>query len=253
MKVFTKICLILAGILAALGIAFCIVAVGLGVRSEDLKEATLYWDEMKNSFVSEHIGEEHFEQSYKNIKNLDIDLGAGKMVVKKGDGDQIRVRADNIKTSFVCEVKGKTLQIKNKHHYIIGLNLWGKDTVEQIVLEIPEGMVFDEVKLELGIGEIQAEALHCSDLEIECGVGRAAISGKITEACEITCGVGEVVLKLDNEEKEFNYLLDCDVGEITLGNHSYSGLDNSKEIDYDAEAKMKIDCGVGKVEVKFKK
>lgn len=54
------------------------------------------------------------------------------------------------------------------------------------------------------------------------------------------------------QQDNFNYSIDCGIGEVILGGESYSSLGVSREIDNDAEKKMELDCGVGQIHVEYR-
>ena len=55
-----------------------------------------------------------------------------------------------------------------------------------------------------------------------------------------------------DEQDNFNYSIDCGIGEVILGGDSYSSLGVSREIDNDAEKKMELHCGVGQIHVEYR-
>ena len=226
MKKFTKVCLILAAILAVLGISFCIVSAAVGVDFRDLRKLAFYERlDQKTDQKAEPEGKE-FQKDFTGIRKLELELGITDMNIVNSADDQIHVYGSNLDSSFQCRKDEDTLEIESKRSFRLSGN-----QSDLITLEVPEGMVFEEVELNMGMGSLNAEILNSRKLDIECGVGSVVISGRVEETCEIECGVGEVTLNLDNGEEDFNYQVECGIGSVTLGENSYSGISKEKEIN----------------------
>lgn len=248
MKKFTKVSLILAAVLAVAGISFCIAAAVCGVDYEGLRELPIYEERVKRMVtVNESDGKE-FEKSYSGIRNLELDIGVTAVKIEGSADDLFHVYGSGLDSSFQCRQDGDALEIisKRKLRYHRKLD-------ERIVIEVPEGTVFEEVELSVGVGELHAEGLHCRQLDIDCGMGSVFINGQVDGDCDIDCGVGEVSLNLANSKNDFNYDLQCGIGDIILGESSYSGIAKEKEIDNGAAYDMDIDCGIGSVAITFEK
>lgn len=248
MKKFTKVCLILAAILAVLGISFCIVSVAVGVDFRDLRKLAFYERlDQKTDQKAEPEGKE-FQKDFTGIRKLELELGITDMNIVNSADDQIHVYGSNLDSSFQCRKDEDTLEIESKRSFRLSGN-----QSDLITLEVPERMVFEEVELNIGMGSLNAEILNSRKLDIECGVGSVVISGRVEETCEIECGVGEVTLNLDNAEEDFNYQVECGIGSVTLGENSYSGISKEKEINNQADSTMSVECGMGNVMVTFNK
>ena len=244
MKKFTKVCLILAAILAVLGISFCIVSVVVGVDFRNLRELVFY----KRVEQKTDQKEKEFQKDFTGIRKLELDIGITEMDLVSSADDQIHVYGSNLDSSFQCRKDGDTLEIESKRRFRLSENRG-----DVITLEVPEGMTFDEVELTIGMGSLNAEILNSRELDIECGVGSVIINGRVEKTCEIECGVGEVTLNLDNGEEDFNYKVKCGIGSVTLGQNSYSGISNEKEISNRADRMMSVECGMGNVMGTFDK
>ena len=71
------------------------------------------------------------------------------------------------------------------------------------------------------------------------------------EKIEMEGGIGTIQIKAAGVETDYSYDIDCGVGSVTIGNHSYTGLSAGGEIKNQGSKEMEIDCGVGNVEVSF--
>lgn len=246
MKKFTKVCLILAAVLVVAGIAFCIAGAVCGVDYNKLRELPIIKEEVKKIIVTEESVGSEFDGEYTGIRNLELDIGVTDMDITESGDEVLRVYGSNLDNSFKCRQDGDTLKIESKGKVKLNGGMG-----ERVTIEVPEGTVFEKVDLEAGVGSLEADRLYCRDLKIECGVGSVTVNGRVDGECEIDGGVGEVALNLENAKDDFNYDILCGIGEVILGENSYSGISKKKKIDNGSEHDMDIDCGVGTVIVTF--
>lgn len=248
MKRFAKVSLIIAAVLAVAGISFCIAGAVCGVDYEKLREIPVYGKKVQELAVTAVPEGNEFEETYSGIRNLELDIGVTTVEITDSSDDMFHVYGSNLDSSFECRQDGDTLEIESERKGRLN-----KKLDEKVIIEVPEGTVFEEVELTVGIGELEAESLYCRDLSIDCGMGSVCINGRVDGNCEIDCGVGEVSVNLENAESDFDYDIQCGIGEIILGETSYSGISKEKEIDNHAEKDMNVECGVGSVVIIFGK
>ena len=66
------------------------------------------------------------------------------------------------------------------------------------------------------------------------------------------CGLGELDLTLTGTQEDYNYDLECGVGNLDVGSDSYSGLGREKSIsNKGADRKLNLECGMGNISVDF--
>ena len=54
------------------------------------------------------------------------------------------------------------------------------------------------------------------------------------------------------EESDYEYDLECGIGDLKVGGNFYGGVGNSQHISNpDANRHMNLECGIGKIEVVF--
>lgn len=222
------------------------------------------------------------------ISNFDMDIQYGEIRFSASTTDKVEVSIQAPKSnSYSCKNDDGTLKIKDKtHHYHWGFG--NREVIIEVA--IPEGKVFEKVKiktdagkvdinyafhaenidLDLGAGEMTADAFAAEEklsvevgagnleiaefsaekLTIDCGVGRADLKGTVTEKAEADCGVGNLNLTLLGKEDDYNYEVNCGIGEVRINAESYSGLSEEKDIDNGADRDIRLDCGVGQLTVK---
>ena len=65
---------------------------------------------------------------------------------------------------------------------------------------------------------------QAGEAEFVCGAGSVTASGDAGKKLEADCGVGELLLNLKGVKEDYNYDLECGIGEIRCADESYSGF-----------------------------
>ena len=140
-------------------------------------------------------------------------------------------------------------------------------------LEIKSLTVDDEAVLSVGAGTIKLKELHCDvadmdigagelvigdaviskEADIDLGMGSVSIGGVIMGDLDVDCGMGTVILDMDDAEQDHNFKIDCSMGTVKVGSHSYSGVGSEQTINNGSDSDFDIDCSMGTVTVKFDK
>lgn len=206
---------------------------------------------------------------YQHITNMKSNIYAGTVYLKTADNTgEIMVESVGIseKLGFYAYEQDGTLYLKTNKK-IKNTNNIGKGS---ITITIPANMKFDEIDLTLKAGELKADKLVAGKMEVkngagkvylqdftadnaefECGAGSLSGNGDATEKIKVDCGVGEVDLKLKGSKKDYNYDLECGIGEITCGDDRYSGFGKEVHLDNKASKNMEIDCGIGQINIDY--
>ena len=130
-----------------------------------------------------------------------------------------------------CNQEGSQLTIKDKTK-----NWFSKgNDASQIILYMPENMLWDSVKIDAGAGKINIEELNTKELVLNLGAGNTEISRvNVSEKCSIDGGVG----KLSILSGTINNLdLDMGIGQTDLVSK--------------ITGKSDINSGIGKVSIRL--
>ena len=229
MKNFTRVCLIVAGGCAAIGIALCII--GIVFFGADWRNITKYTPFIDFNSKKVYTYEESISDgtyTFLDFENLDIEMGVGTLEIAEGDVKQAEVTIKQSQGTSVYVDEDSTLCVQTED----GVSLNGD---EKIKIVIPKGMAIGKLDLDVGAGSATIGELTCNQYDIDCGVG-------------------EVKLELYGKRTDYNFNLDCGVGQVQLGNETISGLGSEKyEENKNANGKVKIECGAGEVTVSFAK
>lgn len=261
MKKFTKIALIIAAIMAGITLICVIGAVALGFTWDKLgsmvKEDKFNFGGNSAGIVSDQDSSEgtsgkaegQTENAYEEIQaacsQLEIEFGAGTLEVVYADVQTIQVQEESV-TNYKCYVEENTLHIKGNRSMGIGMQNGS------IRVTIPSNMSFQEVDLDIGAGQANVTGLIADEVNIEVGAGKASI--KQLDAREISAetGAGEIVLEVVGKKEDYSYNLECGIGELKVGDTSYSGLGSEQKIQNSgAKRFLDAECGVGKIQIDF--
>ena len=127
------------------------------------------------------------------------------------------------------------------------------EELPQFVLEVPKGTDIRKLKAQVGVGTLTVNDLQVEELDGECGVGEFDFSGEIKKFGNLKCGIGSMYLNLVGSEKDYDYSLECGMGNISLGDRDFSGLGSGQEISNGSDKKFTLECGMGEIEVDFEK
>lgn len=108
-----------------------------------------------------------------------------------------------------------------------------------------------ELNVDVGAGEMNLCEVESPKLSMDVGVGELDIERMNAEDIYIDCGIGSIDATAAGREDDYDYDISCNVGEVSIGERSYSGLGASKEINNGKDKKMQIDCGIGEVDISF--
>ena len=113
-----------------------------------------------------------YEESFSDIEKLDIKINAADFEIKIGEALKVVLKDVNEKTEV--KAQGKTLKIADtKMNWNIVSN-----KKPAITLYIPEGMAFNEAKIEMGAGKVEKNQTVGSGenkIKIEGGIGEIQI------------------------------------------------------------------------------
>lgn len=309
MKKFSKIVLILCLALVCVGIVCIGAGAAMGSSLEEVRQMAnngdimgfhirnnglflFDLDNLDDTLDDIEVLKGAVEQSFdaEDIKELDIELYYGSILIEDSESDQITVSIDAPKRrTYACKADGKTLILEETTKHA-GAN--SNSLKADITIGIPAGMVFDEVDfntsagnveithsllareialevdagklkadsitaekslgLTAGAGEIILDNFLAETVDLDCGVGNMELKGRVERDLEASCGVGNIDLELEGEAEDYNYEISCGMGSIKINDKNYSALGREKEINNHAEGEISLDCGVGNIKLELK-
>ena len=291
MKKFTKGMLIAAGIFAAAGIGMTAAGGVMGASMSELTGVNslkrILWmtewdddhddyDDIDDDDYVDHDGMEYsaevgnesstdgtvYQLKYQPTK-LDIELKYDELILEEGDSFCVRVYDDNEKNVTVKE-SSDTLKVrstkklsKTRKVYIS----YPKDVkLQELEIEMGAGTVYlnrdietEKLSVEMGAGEFDSKnPVTAEEADLEIGTGSMTFADLSAKKISGECGLGELDLTMTGTQEDYNYDLECGVGNLDVGSDSYSGLGREKSIsNTGADRKLDLECGMGNVSVDF--
>ena len=268
MKKFTKVMLIIAGVLASVGVICVVVAFGMGLTTNHFIKMIQdgrfsfdagdfhisYDDNWKDDFEGETLGTENeggesVDGEIKEVcANIDLEFGAGILEISYADVDYIQVKQTNV-PELKVSVKNDTLVIRDETNIHVDI-----DGVEdrRLTILIPREMEFEDVELQIGASKADISNICAKNFELEVGAGQASIADLKVEKLDVKAGVGQVNIELNGVQSEYNYRVECGIGHVVVGNSSYSGLGSEDNVKFEGATKeINVECGIGEVRIEF--
>ena len=124
-------------------------------------------------------------------------------------------------------------------------------TAEEININVDAGeceavqtlTALDKFKADVGAGEIELEEVKTREINLIANVGQITADRIAADLIDIDCGIGSVEAEAAGIEQDYNYEVQCGVGDVTIGDNSFSGLSNKRKIENHTD--------VGEVEISF--
>lgn len=215
-------------------------------------------------------GTKSIAETYQGVEELDFELGYCDIVIQSGA--EFTISSDRVSSNFESYVKNGTWHIEANGTF--GKSIWsGLDWLEKkkstVVITIPD-TTLKEIKLDLGAGELKADSVKAEKLELEVGTGSAEFTNSFVEKAKLECGMGELNYQgtlgndssiecgmgnskvvLTGKEGDYQYELKCGMGEIVLNGVEHTSVDRKIDSTTKDAPKIKIECGMGRVELLF--
>lgn len=250
MKRFIKFSLILASVFALIGVFCMIAAFSMGMNWNQLIDMVQNGEFaiQSDDFIKDHNYSKHEDHhDHEKCSDLDIEFLAGKLNIMYDDVDSIEVKQEGME-NFSSKIDGNTLKIRGGKKGIT------KGYSGYITIVIPEGYVFENVDMEIGAGQAEINDLCAESLDIEVGAGQAELINLDVQYFSASTGAGQIEAELAESEEDYNYDVECGIGEIKIGKNSYGGFGRDTHIENPgAKREMDIECGVGQIVIEFQK
>lgn len=288
MKKLTKVLLGVAGGFAVFGLICMVTAFAMGLTAESfmhmVREGKFVFD-ATDLFVIKHFEIETKEdvqiipEEEKEIKSdewnfylgeecnsLDIEFAAGTFDIYYDDVEEIQIQHKNIE-HLSTKVENGVLKIREE------LEISISDTKDRnLTVIIPKDWSFEEVDLEMGASLANIDGLKGKEIKITIGAGQANIANIIAEKLEMEVGAGEaevaeltvdeldlevgmgqVNIGLNGVQNDYNCSVECGMGNVVVGHHSYGGLGAEHHGEnHHATKRIDVECGMGEVQINFK-
>ena len=203
-----------------------------------------------------------YQLKYQPAK-LDIELKYDELILEEGDSFCVRVYDDSGKNVTVKE-SSDTLKVKSTKKLSKNRKVcisYPEDVkLQELEIEMGAGTVYlnrdietEKLSVEMGAGEFESKnPVTAREADLEIGTGSMTFADLSARKTDGECGLGELDLTLTGTQEDYNYDLECGVGNLDVGSDSYSGLGREKTIsNKGADRKLDLECGMGNISVDF--
>ncbi len=167
------------------------------------------------------------------LDSIDLEIGAGKLESIALEAGEIDVEVD-AGTAVIESLSGNEVELS--------VNAGGME-VRDVTAE--------EFSANTGAGSLTVGNFTAENADLEASAGSLELEGRIGRNADIECGAGSVNLRLEGAEEDYDYDLECSMGEINLNGNTYSGLSSERTVRNGGRGVMDIECSVGSIEIKF--
>ena len=203
-----------------------------------------------------------YQLKYQPAK-LDIELKYDDLILEEGDSFCVRVYDDSGKNVTVKE-SSDTLKVRSTKKLSKNRKVcisYPKDVkLQELEIEMGAGTVYlnrdietEKLSVEMGAGEFESKnPVTAREADLEIGTGSMTFADLSAKKISGECGLGELDLTMTGTQEDYNYDLECGVGNLDVGSDSYSGLGREKTIsNKGADRKLDLECGMGNVSANF--
>lgn len=201
-------------------------------------------------------------QDNSGIRKIEVELGGGSFEVVRGDSFRVEITglpADKVYSGF----DGDEWKVEAPHGKT-SLNMYRN---VRGTVTIPEDCIPEELKIEIGAGELTVEGLTATrsaelsvgagtltvtgctlaNVEMDCGMGELVFDGVLTGRGSIDCGMGNVTVTTRGRAEDYGTTVECGMGNVEFNGLRWAavgnGTANAGAVNY-----FDIECGMGNVE-----
>ncbi len=208
--------------------------------------------------------------AFKGIDELDIRLTGLGVHVLPYDGDSIIVDTTGCREDLQDKIGVRQEDSELK----VEMEDWGRLATEDcgvMYISVPQRTYFEKISVDALAGLIEIEGVEAGEisasadagqviltsfwterLEADCGAGQIILEGEVTDLAAIDCDLGEIQCTLPGSLDDYDYEIDCDLGDVVIDGESYSSFYNKMKADNGSGCRIKADCNMGTIEFMFK-
>lgn len=201
------------------------------------------------------------------VTKMQIDVGASQVILVSTTDSQIKVEGENVVGGMECEINGNECKIENNvSARKISI---GGSSLSVITIYVPSSIKFEDIKIDLGAGDLKLSDINCDELEldfgagdgnlsnvicdklvVECGAGNLVFDGSISKEAKVDMAVGNAEMYLDDLDN-YNIKVEAALGKVTIGDENYNsiGIDIERK-GSTASADIEVEAAAGNVDIK---
>lgn len=167
------------------------------------------------------------------LDSIDLEIGAGELECMSLKADEIDVEVD-AGAAVIESLYGKEVELS--------VNAGGME-VEEVTAE--------ELNGQTGAGSLVIGNFSAEEVSLTASAGSQEVYGKIGRNADIECEAGSITMTIQGAEADYDYELECSLGEIRIGGNTYRDLNDQRTIRNGGKGVLDIECSVGTIEIDF--
>ena len=194
------------------------------------------------------------------INRLEVDVqNADITIFSVEDAEEIRYSTNRNKE--IARVEGSTLKLEEeisiKEHLELEIYI-PVGSLREIEIEATNGaitadrIIADNVSIDIDSAYVNIQQLVVEGkAELQINAGEMVIGYYEGSHLDVECAVGAMMVVCDGNKQDYNYKLECGLGEILLGEETYSGLGQEMKVQNGGTKLIEAECAMGEIQIKF--
>lgn len=277
MKLFTKISLIAAAIALGLGCLGIVTGLAMGADAGDLSEMGIYITPHqqvqvaileKNHHKNEHYEDEihnkdlnyHHSNSIQEIEALEIEVENADITII-GVSEAVNINYFSNREKNLFKVEGTTLKIEDKKvskiptilEIYVPVGVLNKIEIDMEAGELSaDRIIADNFSINMAAGSVQIDELIVTgEADLQVDAGKMIIGYYDGTKLDAECAMGSIMVVCEGNQDDYNYEMECGMGQIVFGQESYSGLGEEIYIDNRSSKLIGASCDMGEIMLEF--
>lgn len=209
-------------------------------------------------FTMKESGDDNYYLEAENTKKFQGYVEDGTLFVRATIGTGTVAKGEECRVTLYVPDNWKEQRLEKVNMELgAGVMKLNSLAAEKILLEVGAGQITvaeimaDTLDISVGMGEILVEDLEVDKLLGDVGMGHLYLEGAISDKADVECAMGSLEMVVEGNQDDFDYDVECGMGNIRLGNKNYGGVAQEQTIDNGASKKMLVECAMGDVSISF--
>ena len=197
---------------------------------------------------------------FNGINRLEVDVqNADITIFSVEDAEEIRYSTNRNKE--IARVEGTTLKLEEeisiKEHLELEIYI-PVGSLREIEIEATNGaitadrIIADNVSIDIDSASVNIQQLVVEgEAELQINAGEMVIGYYEGSHLDVECAVGAMMVVCDGNKQDYNYKLECGLGEILLGEETYSGLGQEMKVQNGGTKLIEAECAMGQIQLEF--
>lgn len=198
--------------------------------------------------------------SFRGVKRLEIEVQNAEIVIFATESTDDFIYYSN-KEKAIAKVDGSTLKLED-HSSLqdkIELEIYiPLGELKEIEIEAINGtvsadkMAADNVTIEIDNAAVEIEELIVENkAELKINAGQMVIGYYSGTELETECAMGSIMVVCEGNQNDYNYDLECGMGQIQIQENKYSGIGKDLQIHNESDKFIKAECALGEIILEF--